>query len=250
MEGGAADRTAEAWKAFGGDSEAGRLLKKLYCGTAKPKVSYPKLKTKPRETTAPFIPGGGVAGADARTHRLVANTSSRAIKAPAFSKSKGSGPEMHPIEYLSTHKKPLSEIEKEMNEIKRQMEACRLSCVTRAPNQEKEKLQQVFSYTAGTILPRELLPGADLLDRELSHAAALRSGKHPKDRMAQLEELYDAVMKEVESRKSFMAEMVALGRPDKAAPVEREILERMTELRKIHDLMKKEKANSNNNAGN
>lgn len=68
--------------------------------------------------------------------------------------------------------------------------------------------------------------------------------------MAQLEELYDAVMKEVESRKSFMAEMVALGRPDKAAPVEREILERMTELRKIHDLMKKEKANSNNNAGN
>lgn len=37
---------------------------------------------------------------------------------------------MHPIEYLSTHKKPLSEIEKEMNEIKRQMEACRLSCVT------------------------------------------------------------------------------------------------------------------------
>jgi hypothetical protein len=30
----------------------------------------------------------------------------------------------------------------------------------RAPNQKKEKLQQVFSYTTGSILPRELLPGS------------------------------------------------------------------------------------------
>ncbi|KAG3162419.1 hypothetical protein PC128_g20600 [Phytophthora cactorum] len=250
MEDGTGDRTAEAWKAFGSDTEAGRLLKKLYCGTSKTKVSYPKLKTKPRETTAPFIPGGGMVGAsDSRTHRLVANTSSRAIRAPMPSKYKGGAPEMHPIDFLATHKKPLSEIEKEMNKIKRQMEGSRMSCIRRAPNQEKEKLQQVFSYTTGSILPRELLPGSDLLDRELSHAAALRNGKSPKDRLAQLEELYDAVLKEVESRKSYVSEMIALGRPEKVAPVEHEILERMAELRKIHDLIKKEKR-SNNNDGN
>ncbi|RLN62534.1 hypothetical protein BBJ29_002096 [Phytophthora kernoviae] len=231
--------------AFGGDTEAGRLLKRLYCGTAKPKVSYPKLKTKPRDATtaAPFIPGGGgMAGAvDSRTRRLVTKTSSRAIKVPAF---KNEAPEMHPIDYLSSHKKPLCEIEKDVDAIKREMEACRRSYIKRAPNQEKEKLQQVFSYTAGTILPRELLPGADLLDRELSHASALRKGKTPKDRMAQLEELYDAVLKEIEARKSYMSEMIALGRPEAAAPVEREILERMTELRKIHQLMLKEKGNN------
>jgi hypothetical protein len=28
-------------RAFGGDTEAGRLLKKLYCGTTKPQVNYP-----------------------------------------------------------------------------------------------------------------------------------------------------------------------------------------------------------------
>ncbi|KUF75842.1 hypothetical protein AM587_10005443 [Phytophthora nicotianae] len=202
---------------------------------------------KPREATAPFIPGGGVAGAsDSRTHRLVANTSSRAIKAPVPSKHKGGSPEMHPIDYLSTHKKPLSEIEKEMNEIKRQMEGSRMSCIRRAPNQEKEKLQQVFSYSTGSILPRELLPGSDLLDRELSHAAALRNGKLPKNRLTQLEGLYDAVLKEVESRKSYMSEMIAMGRPEKAAPVEREILERMTELRKIHKLIIKDKRSNNN----
>ncbi|KAK1942150.1 hypothetical protein P3T76_006472 [Phytophthora citrophthora] len=238
-------------RAFGGDTEAGRLLKKLYCGTSKPKVSYPKLKTKPRDVTTPFIPGGAVAGAtDSRTHRLVAKASSRAIKAPVPVKYKSGAPEMHPIDYLTTHKRPLSEIEKEINEIKRQMEGSRLSCVRRAPNQEKEKLQQVFSYTTGSILPRELLPGSDLLDRELSHAAVLRNGKNSKDKLTQLEELYDSVLKEVESRKVYMAEMIDLGRPDKAAPIEREILERMTELRKINELLKKEKRNCSNNDDN
>ncbi|EEY52892.1 uncharacterized protein PITG_19349 [Phytophthora infestans T30-4] len=228
------DRTAEAWKAFGGDTEAGRLLKKLYCGTSKPKLSYPKLKSKPRETTAPFIPGGGVAGAsDSRTHQLVANTSSRAIRT-------------HPIDYLSTHKKPQSEIKKELSEIKRQLEGARMSCTRLTPNQEKEKPHQLFLFTTGSILPCELLPGSDLLDQELSHAAALRNGKFPKDRPAQLEELYDAVQTEVESRKSYVSEMIALRRPEKAAPVEREILERMTELRKIHELILKEKRSNNN----
>lgn len=28
-------------RAFGTDTEAGRLLKKLYCGAAKPQISYP-----------------------------------------------------------------------------------------------------------------------------------------------------------------------------------------------------------------
>ncbi|POM57934.1 Hypothetical protein PHPALM_37491 [Phytophthora palmivora] len=234
--------TSDWSRAFGSDTEAGRLLKRLYCGTSKPQVSYPKLKMKPRETMAPFIPGGG-AGADSRTHRLVANTSSRAIRAPVPSKHKR--PEMHPIDYVMTHKKPLSEIEKEMNEIKRQMEGSRMSCVRRPPNQEKEKLQQVFSYTTGSILPRELLPGSDLLDRELSHAAALRNEKFPKDRLAQLEQIYAAVLREVEERKSYMSEMIVLGKPEKATSVEREILERMTELRKINQLMTKEKGNNN-----
>ncbi|RLN94360.1 hypothetical protein BBJ28_00012765 [Nothophytophthora sp. Chile5] len=203
--------------------------------------------------------------------------------------------QMHPIDCLGTRKKPLCEIEKEINAIKKQMDAYRMACIKyvirtrytvrcrlgtvpssfdhhfairRAPNQEKEKLQQAFSYSAGSILPRELLPGAgkcilynilphkaltmnlaytlDLLDRELSHANMLRNGRSPKDRLAQLEELYEAVVGEVEARKSYMSEMISLGRPEQAATVEQEIGERMTELRKIHQLMAKEKSGNNN----
>lgn len=69
-------------------------------------------------------------------------------------------------------------------------------------------------------------------------------GRKPKDRLAQLEELYDLVLDEVEQRKSFMSEMIALGKPESAVPVEREVLERMGELRRIHQLMLKEKDNN------
>uniref|UniRef100_K3WVY0 Uncharacterized protein n=1 Tax=Globisporangium ultimum (strain ATCC 200006 / CBS 805.95 / DAOM BR144) TaxID=431595 RepID=K3WVY0_GLOUD len=156
--------------------------------------------------------------------------------------------QVHPIDYRGARRKPFSEIEKEINQIKRQMEAYRTSYIKKKPNVEKEKLQQVFQYSQGTILPRELLPGSELLDRELSHANALRVGRKPKDRLEQLEELYDSVLEEIETRKTFMSEMITLGKPDQAAPMEREILERMSELRKIHQLMLKEKQKDNNAA--
>ncbi|TMW59451.1 hypothetical protein Poli38472_004520 [Pythium oligandrum] len=147
---------------------------------------------------------------------------------------------------MAGRRKPYAQIEKEINEMKRQMDAYRSSCVRKKPNQEKEKLQQVFSYTVGSILPHELLPGSDLLGREPSHEKALRTGKHGKSRLEQLNELYEAVLQEVESRMAYAAEMLALGRPDKGEAVEREILERFSELRRIHELMQRETGGSNN----
>ncbi|RLN97112.1 hypothetical protein BBJ28_00020002 [Nothophytophthora sp. Chile5] len=137
--------------------------------------------------------------------------------------------QMQSINCLGTRKKPFCEIEKEVNAIKKQMDAYRMTCI--------KALTVNLTYTL------------DLLDRELSHASVLRNGRSPKDRLAQLEELYEAVVGEVEARKSYMSEMISLGRPEQAATVEREIGERMTELRKIHQLMVKEKSSSNN-AGN
>lgn len=52
---------------------------------------------------------------------------------------------------------------------------------------------------------------------------------------------------EVEARKSYMTEMISLGRPDQAQTVEREILERMSELRRIHQLMLEQRRNATEN---
>lgn len=51
------------------DTEAGRLLSKLYATATKPVISYPKPKLKPRrpEDTPAFMPAGGKADVDYRT---------------------------------------------------------------------------------------------------------------------------------------------------------------------------------------
>ena len=55
----------------GSDTEAGRMLAKLYGTKAKPTVKYPKPKTKTRPTAPEdmpsFVPAGGRADVDYRT---------------------------------------------------------------------------------------------------------------------------------------------------------------------------------------
>lgn len=91
---------------------------------------HTELTVKPRaEVLVPFIPGGGATSADSRTHALAAKVSDRAIKAPSFSgRPSGCYAEaLHPIDHRSVRRKPFGEIEKEINAIKRQMEAYRVS---------------------------------------------------------------------------------------------------------------------------
>ncbi|KAF4036586.1 hypothetical protein GN244_ATG11294 [Phytophthora infestans] len=90
----------------------------------------------------------------------------------------------------STRIKPLSAIEKEMNEIKRQMEGSRRSCI-RLPT--KQKLQQNVTSWYGELRPRELrepLPGFE---------AYYITWKFPKDLPVKAEECFDPELKDVES---------------------------------------------------
>lgn len=112
---------------------------------------------KPRDAivAAPFIPAGGMVGADSRTHSHSAKVSDRSVKVPSFSKWRVGCPEvttataagsdlctlrrlrlcwrnllqLHPIDYPGRRRKPFAEIEKEINQIKRQMEAYRVAAI-------------------------------------------------------------------------------------------------------------------------
>ena len=79
----------EVWKSFGNDTEAGRLLKKLYAGLEKANgVKYPKLRTKAHGDRPDFIPGGGKDGrSDPRVKTLVDSK----IVVPKFGRPKPVG---------------------------------------------------------------------------------------------------------------------------------------------------------------
>ena len=80
----------ELWKSFGNETEAGRLLKKLYAGLEKANgVKYPKLRTKEQHGDRPqFIPGGGK---DGRSDPRVKNLKESKIVVPKFGRPKPVG---------------------------------------------------------------------------------------------------------------------------------------------------------------
>jgi hypothetical protein len=51
---------------------------------------------------------------------------------------------------------------------------------------------------------------------------------------------------EIDARKNYANEMISLGHPEKAVTVEKEILERLGELKKINKLIEKEKQEASN----
>lgn len=60
----------EAWRALGNDTEAGRLLAKLYGGTKKVKIEYPPVRTRAAGPRRAFIPAGGLRDVDPREARI------------------------------------------------------------------------------------------------------------------------------------------------------------------------------------
>ena len=48
------------------DTEAGRMLNKLYAGQSKPTINYPAVRTRKQTAKPRFIPGGGNSDIDSR----------------------------------------------------------------------------------------------------------------------------------------------------------------------------------------
>lgn len=87
------------------------------------------------------------------------------------------------------------------------------------------------------MLPKELLPGADLLDRDLAHSG--RKGR--KSRLEELEHMFDRVSEEIKDRQSYIARMGELGKGEQALnQVQHEIDSRVMELEQINDMIKRE----------
>nr|CCA22709.1 conserved hypothetical protein [Albugo laibachii Nc14] len=231
---------SEAWKAFGNDTEAGRLLRKLYCGNQKPKIAYPKIHTMKTPTSSAFIPAGGTLS-DSRTHALSSKTSQRAVKVPTC-KQLIESPE-HPLDCIGNRRKPYHEIEKEILHTRRQLESYRYPVA--GTKHDKETLQHVFAYSKGSILPDQMLPGADLMDRDQRHQYSLL---HPvsQSRLMELETLYDAVVVDIDSKRHFVTEMMKLGNLPRVAAVEQEMEIGLSELNHLHHLIQREKSTKKN----
>ena len=256
----APDFADQSWRSFGMDTEAGRLLNKLYAGTLrKPRVHYPPVRTrKPHPDGAPrpqFIPGGGQVGVDAR-RKTRADTSK--LYVPKVGRGK-KPKKIHAVD-LITRRKGKKEIfnERDADEVQRMRYRPPLRKPV-ATDTNKRLLQAQFQFKGGKCLPEtgtmqaieghlplQLVTGKQRPSVAAKKRAAILEAENQVPTQAeredkvlhQLEEDFEEVMNEIEERKTFLDEMLQYG-PREHGKHKPEVMAQIAELvRRAKDLDK------------
>ena len=147
----APDFADQSWRSFGMDTEAGRLLNKLYAGSQhKPKINYPAVRTRRSKGPKPkFIPGGGKASVDPRARTRVDTSNMYVPKVGRGKKKK----KTHAID-LITRRKAKQEIFDQNKED--EVHRMRYRPPLRRPvatETNKRLLQAQFQFKGGKCLP-------------------------------------------------------------------------------------------------
>jgi len=230
------------WKAFRNDTEAGRLLSRLYgVGTSSPQIQYPKLKTK---------------GEDDLTKR-----SRWSIAAAGKQGAADNSPQKRAIASVHVPKlgKKKSELPSNLSKIPRRktVESCNkiiedtriMRNKYRPPNQmatstdeEKERLCEVFEYGGGKGLPLELTnPKSELPSKQRTKVGSKASStdsttsSSSRDKCPSTSAMANQIASEIKERRAFQSAMEQNSAGDaRREDIVDEITKRMKELMK-HD---------------
>jgi hypothetical protein len=210
-----------AWKEFGKQTEAGKLLYELYGVRYRPEqhVNYPKnLKMKPKteevKTTRPEKPTLKITYPEIR-------------KKPS-----------KPISMIDIipRRKHHDDIKQQISEIKSELKKFKLE--DKKPTNRKaeiSKLQDKFQYQERTIMPKGArLPG--LKDKDIEEVDEIIASTRPKNKKTELEYLYDSTLKDIDERYIYMEEMKKLGK-DVDTQIMSEIRAKIDDLKHIQKLL-------------
>lgn len=239
------------WKQFHG-TELGSLMSQIYGNQNKPKINYPKLQTrKAVEAPKTFIPGGAKQEAEdpRKATRRVVN-----IAVPKNFKEKGDS--VNPIDVINRRRSAES-IKQEIDEIKLRQTHYRPAY--RQPisgDEEKERLNQIFTFKGGKGLPTELThPEGEMplevasKRKEMERMDAVRTkrglapnrpgagavGGRGRAPLSENEQLAEHISSEIEERRQHLEEMLELGelRPEKERQLKAEIAAKVRELQSL-----------------
>lgn len=233
--------TEESWKAFENDTPAGRLLQKLYGKKSAPQINYPKIKimksNDPKMIRAPYCPGGGSVDNQHGTNTDVpVKNSHRQINVP---KKKLQNVNYHAIDHSRIRRKRKDHMTKEINDTKEHYRTSSLMSVRgnqTSGEDAKVKLQQLHTFSRGTVLPKELLPDTSLLVHDLT-IGQKKTG--PTSQVQELDALFEAVTGEIQERRDYLAQMTKLGKNTQrlTIQIEAEIASRVEELHKMDTMI-------------
>ena len=223
----------ENWRAFGNDSEAGRLLAKLYGGSYKPAINYPPLKTRKADDLQDRVwrPTDKANNVDPRLSKFDKGAANRVCVPKNF--GRGDRHAFAPVD-LVPKKRSGAECKATIADFEMRDRAYRPpNRAAFSSDAEKERLAEVFTYKGGAALPAELTNMVGPMPSEMkrqqaelervekaksSRRARLNGGVDPmaatsSGKNATYEEtdpkelLFDQIYDEIKDRRAFQAEM-------------------------------------------
>jgi hypothetical protein len=227
------DFANKSWRSFGMDTEAGRLLNKLYAGSQqKPTINYPPVrvrKQKEGQQKPTFIPGGGNSNVNPRLKQRKDTSSLYVPKVGRGPKAK----KTHAIDRISRRKTKDTIFNKRSED---EVERMRYRPPLQRPiatESNKRLLQATFQFKGGKCLPEtgtmQPIEGhlpLQLVTGKLSHAKARKNLKEQNlkekenkideehAKLLEMEKEFEEIMDEIDDRKKFLDEMVQFGKKE------------------------------------
>lgn len=241
------DKLANLWKAFGMESTVGKKLFLMYNSKNKlqTKVSYPEIRPKPKIKRAEAQPAAENNPIPIIVRKL------NSVNSPAFVRK----PQIHSV----ARRKPLAVIEQEkrdvINEPKYKPKEGKDRNRMIEELQNKIRRVKLSGKTAFDDPSRPLINGQDIAKIEASlnakrerlekrfMLAEVKTSKQeeertPEDDRAELNQLFDEIVAEIEERQEYLSDLERLGRKDLQSHVKQEIIERISDLEKITKMLK------------
>ena len=223
----------QSWRSFGMDTEAGRMLNKLYAGSLKPTINYPPVrvrKSSQNGTKPTFIPGGGNVNVDARLKQRKDTSSMFVPKVGRGAKPRKS----HAIDCITKRKTKKEIFQKRgEDEVQRMRYRPPLRKAV-ATESNKRLLQATFQFKGGKCLPEtgtmqamdghlplQLVTGKPSFARQraaqakaaaAAEATAQENAADPNfAKLLRFEQDFEEVMDEIDERKKFLDDMLQYG---------------------------------------
>jgi hypothetical protein len=217
-----------AWKDFGKQTQAGKLLYELYGVRYRPEqhVSYPKkLKMKEKTTTT------------TTTTEIEKPSTKREINIEYPVMQPKPRPKINKIDIIPK-RKHADDIKNDLKQIKNEIKNLRLDKIGSNRKNEIMKLQDKFQYKENTTVPKGVrLPGLKEKDiEEVENTVVPNKAKRIYDRREELDELYNLTMRDIDERYIYMEEMKGLGK-DVDMKIMAEIRDKLDDLRNLQNMI-------------
>ena len=224
------------WKEFGKNTEAGKLLYNIYGVNYRPEnhINYPKLIIKTPEMRE---------RERLEKERIKQERANRLLKAT------------QKIDYGQGLRHYQKQIQKEMDYMKNQMRSKKVY-VNSTPFESREskiqKLQNKFEYQERTVMPKGArLPGLVISEDDRNEQIKVIHEKNEfdnvvkSDKRAELERLYNNIIKEIDERYQHMNDMKKLGKNVDSVMMA-EIKERIQDMKNLEKMIEEYDKEHNN----